>query len=352
MNRLIFHIGIPKTGSSALQVSLAKNADALEALSIDYLKIGDFALGAAGRISSGNGAHLARSLLPARTPSRMPDAELHITQFFATVAASKCEIGIVSSELFVGADREMFRDVIRRLRIRGIKPEFFYYVRAQEELLCSGYLQQIKRHACTDTPEQYVKRTYRSIPYLKYHSFYRSLCEAAGSENVHCLRYEASAVGGPSIYEVFLREFGINSARMDLNTPAVNTGISAQEAALMLAVNRFRPRMRFSDLVVENSLQSGSPGIEPIYRLLSPDLVSEIREYFATENSRLSTECFGTPDPFIKPNLEYDCQSLGLDIVCQDDVIGFFGGLMVRFDERLSRLEQRINAVVASRDRG
>ena len=42
MKELIIHAGMPKNGSSALQVIFAKNYDALKNLSIDYFKVGDF----------------------------------------------------------------------------------------------------------------------------------------------------------------------------------------------------------------------------------------------------------------------------------------------------------------------
>ena len=65
MNRqLIIHIGLPKTGSTAAQTFFARNREALLSHSIDYLPIGEFHDGEIGRIASGNGAYLARSMLP------------------------------------------------------------------------------------------------------------------------------------------------------------------------------------------------------------------------------------------------------------------------------------------------
>src|SRR5574337_886262 len=98
MKEIILHLGMPKTGTSALQVFFARNHAALQECSIDYLQIGEFGLGLKGSISSGNGSHLARTLLPAAAPARIADGEHHEREFIAAVDKSISDVGLVSSE--------------------------------------------------------------------------------------------------------------------------------------------------------------------------------------------------------------------------------------------------------------
>ena len=84
---LIIHIGLPKTGSTALQAFFSRNREELLKHSIDYLPMGEFRQGQAGGIASGNGAYVARSMLPAQDPAYLSWDESRIAETFRIVGA-------------------------------------------------------------------------------------------------------------------------------------------------------------------------------------------------------------------------------------------------------------------------
>lgn len=340
MKELIFHIGTPKTGSSALQVFFAKNRQQLLAKKVDYLPIGEVALGAAGKVSSGNGAFLSRSVLPIGTPARIPDGRRYIQEFLAAVRGSNADLGIISSELFAFADGEALASLIADLRKLDIVPRCFYFIRNQVQFLASAYMQQVKRHGCTEQPAEYVRRTYKHTRFLNHHSFYLGQCDLFGRPNILCRTYEAALKTKRGLFHATLKALAIESDGLDFAIDDVNTSISTRELSIMLLLNRFHPRMRFSDAVIENAAQFGSAASGQIHNFLPRALVEEIEGYFAEENANIAREYFHRPAVFAAVPLEGEHQSVSVDDLSTSDLIAFFGGLLVRYDERLAALER------------
>ena len=96
--------------------------------------------------------------MPIDAPARIRAGERHIEEFFDAVAASKADFGIVSSELFFGADSHALSALIAQLREIGINARCFYFIRNQVQSLASTYMQLVKRHGCTEQPAEYVAR--------------------------------------------------------------------------------------------------------------------------------------------------------------------------------------------------
>jgi hypothetical protein len=343
MQRLIFHIGIPKTGSSALQVFLARNAKALMAKSVDYLPIGEVALGVAGKISSGNGGHLSRCLFPRGSPGRIDNGERYMQEFFDAVERSTADIGIVSSELFADVSPESLSAVLTRLRYLGVEARCFYYIRDQVQCLASAYVQQVKRHGCTEQPSDYVSRVYKRIGFLKHHTFYRQQCDQFGSTNVLCRVYENAIATDKGLFTAMLSALSISPNGLDFSIKDINTSLSVRELGIMLLLNQFTPRMRFSDMLVENAVQFGSAAAGQIHNFFPRVLVDDIGQYFANENARMARECFLRDDLFAaRPDVTEELSEISVDNLSSRDLIAFFGGLLVRYDERLVALEGKL----------
>jgi hypothetical protein len=343
MNTLVFHIGIPKTGSSAIQVFLARNYPALLRQGFDYLNIGEFNMGVAGKISSGNGAFLARCLLPEGAHAKIVQPERHLTEALKAIKASDAATGIISSEMFVDADPKLMSEFLDTLRNIGIRPRVFYFIRAQDQFLMSSYVQQVKRHQYTGDPDEFALRVMQNIAHIRYDSYYRSMCDLVGADNVVVRTFEGSQGRADGLLHSMLRALSISPTGLEFDTPDVNTSISGPELGLMLAINKFKPRMQFSDMVVHNAQLRGASKSGTVHSLLTADALSTISAFFDEENRLLAKSYFHRDQLFPRMLETVAAPSLGgprLDDFNPSDLIDFFGALIVRMDERIAQLER------------
>ena len=343
MKTLVFHIGIPKTGSSAIQVFLARNRAALLREGVDYLNIGEFHMGVAGKISSGNGAFLARCLLPEGARAKIVGGETHLTEALEAIKASEAHTGIISSEMFVDADRKLMADFLETLRNLGIYPRVFYFIRAQDQFLMSSYVQMVKRHQFTGDPNKFALRAMKNIAHIRYHSYYRTMCDLFGAANVMVRTFEGAQGTRDGLLHAIMKALSINPAGLTFDTPDVNTGISGPELGLMLALNKFKPRMQFSDMVVQNAQLRGASKSGTVHALLTAEAISTIRLFFEEENRRMATSYFHRDELFPAMPETVSTPSPGdsrLDEFKVSDLINFFGALIVRMDQRIAHLER------------
>ncbi len=348
MKSLVLHIGIPKTGSSALQVFCAQNRKALLQQSLDYFELGDFDLGVRGKISSGNGAHLARSFLRPKGPSFRSDREEQLAALERRIAASSCEVGFLSSEIFVFADDASIAQFAEWLGQRGITLRFFYLIRDQLQFLTSSYIQQVKRHACTETCEQYVGRIFEKIAHIKYTRLHRRLAKFTTPENILCRSYADARAVEHGVCGLFIEAFGLNAGAFKFADSSVNVSLDLTEIKVMLALNKLKPRMMFSDLMVENAAQRGRKNSDLTTRLLSAATVSRIEDYFAADNAQFAREYFGREQLFEPRRREEATEVDPNSDPPLSEVLEVLGGLLVRFDERLAVLERRISSALAT----
>ncbi len=348
MKSLILHIGIPKTGSSALQVFCAQNRKALLAQSLDYFELGDFALGARGKISSGNGAHLARSFLRPQGASYKPDRDQQLAGLDRKISASTCDTGLLSSEIFVFADDAALAEFSSWLAARGIALRFFYCIRDQVQFLTSSYIQQVKRHACTETCEQYVLRVYAKIAHIRYSKLFERLAKFASPDRIICKNYDDIRASEHGICDAFLGALGLDPGGLKFADASVNVSLNLTEIKIMLALNQLKPRMIFSDLLVENAARRGRKASDLTQQLLSRDTLERLERYFVDDNARFARAYFGRDELFTPRDPLPAAQCDPSTEPALGEVMEVLGGLLVRFDERLAALERRVSNALAA----
>jgi hypothetical protein len=342
MKSLILHIGIAKTGTSALQVFLAQNRDELLGHSLDYFNIGDFALGARGKISSGNAGHLARSLLPTQAAAHLQGRDKFLEALEAEIAASPCETGLLSSEVFATVPDESLKHLRDWLAARGIALRVYFFFRNQIAFLTSTYIQQVKRHGSTEMPEDYILRCYQNIPSLKYFTLFTRLNAIVGRANVLCDDYDAASAAPDGLYQALLKTLSLPLQGYKLPEGQVNPSLDLGEIAIMLMLNRLKPRMFFSDYLVENAARRGRSSTDLVRKLLTPRTIRTLETYFAEENAKFAQACLGRAQLYERLAADGgEVAFLGAELSFAD-VVNTLGGLLVRFDERIAELERRV----------
>ncbi len=345
MKEVLLHLGIPKTGSTALQVFFARNYGALLTRSIDYFRMGEFDRGLKGRIAAGNGVQVACSLLPAHHQRRITDGERYLGELERMIEASPAERGLLSSELFASADHQKLAAFIARLAASGLRVRAIYYIRRQDQILSSSYIQQVRLHGYTEPPDAYVRNLATRNDILRYHSFHRTMTGHFGNENVMCRIYEEAVARENGVFGDFLDAAGIAGAGLSFAVPKVNASIPDRQVAILLLLNRFRPGKQFVDMVIENADKSARELGR--HSLLSRPLRAEIAALFREENAKLARESFKRAELFAPDPLDGPEDPLASSELTVEDLVVFLGGLLVRFDGRLSETGKIARAAAA-----
>jgi hypothetical protein len=331
---------MPKTGSTALQVFFARNHAALLARGVDYARIGEFAAGESGGISSGNGAHLARCLLPPGNDAFIADPEPHFAALFDAIENSQAATGLISSELFAHADPARLGALAAMLRAHGLRTRAFYFIRIQDQLLSANYVQMVKRHGFTGEPDAFVLRDMAAVPFLRVHQYYRTIAGIFGEGGVSLAVYGGACTRPGGLCSAALAGMCIDAAGLEPGADVVNPSLAGPMLGLMLALNRFHPRMELSDLVVQAAQARGLAPVGAIHHLLRPETVDQIERYFAGENAALAREYFRRERLF--ETRPFAAEVPAPAALSREEVIDILGELLVRQDRRVAALESAL----------
>lgn len=334
MKELIIHAGMPKNGSSALQVIFAKNYDALKKLSIDYFKIGDFDAGVKGAITSGNGALLSRSLLSENHEAYLHDPEKnHLAELIHLIKKNDAEIGIVSSEFFTNipvASIELLKQECLKF---GVTVKYFYYVRRQDQFLMSGYMQRVKRHHSTEYPEKFIQESYKNVGFLNYYSFSKGIENVLGKENVIVRNFDKCKKHPKGLAIDFIETLGCDVSNLSIPNDVVNISPTPLEIKTLLVLNKYKPRLSLTDGIVRDSILYGRGNIYSRHSILKPELCKEVLDYFCKQNNRLNQEYLGDDqqlDLTVNETSYIDLEALELSPM---ELLDIVGSILVRMDK-------------------
>lgn len=338
MNELIIHSGMPKTGTSALQVFFAKNRDKLLEQSIDYFNIGDIDAGKKEAISSGNGADLARSFLPPTHEAYLDDSNGTVwEEFLKHVKNSECSIGLLSSEFFTNIPTKNWVVLKEELNKQGIILKNVFYVRRQDQFLMSSYIQRVKRHSATESPDEFISGIYQKIKFLRYFGFTKGIADSLGKENIFPRVYEKSNSQPTGIIGDFLNIILGYIPDWVEKQKTINVSPSPLEIKLMLLMNKYQPRYGFSDFLVKDSAMAGRSSEYQNHSILNPDLNREINDYFAEQNEKFFKTFL--PNESFDNDLKGEYVDLASLNFSASEMLDIISGLIVGIDKRISKLE-------------
>lgn len=340
MNReLTIHIGLPKTGSTAAQTFFARNREALLTQSIDYLPIGEFREGAIGKIASGNGAYLARSMLPKGDPAYLQWDQPRVGEaFIRAIQESESSRLLLSSEMFALPEVGAWSEFVALCEREGIGLRFIAAVRNHFDWLTSAYLQGVKRHQVTEEPGVFIRRLYKSTRHLKYATYFSALstlCE----ERIEFISYDQGTANG-RLLDLFQRALGLGEDVPLVGKEAkANVTPSPEEIAFIRQCNAFKPRMNFSDVL---AARADEQVIAP-WSVINSELQLEITDYFSIEVASF-IERFHLDPHFFEPSRS---RFVDLDAVTvtSERWIGLLGRYLVSFDSAIESLRLKVDAI-------
>ncbi|MAU51827.1 MAG: hypothetical protein CMN17_05500 [Roseovarius sp.] len=219
---LWLHIGMPKTGTTALQGWLHANAGFLRDHGIRYLATGrDRGTGAARLI-----CHNALAVALSRGWHGLPEGQAEAMA--AEVAAQGGAQCILSSEMFFGRDLTPLHE--RYLSRIDVPLRVFVYLRRFDDFIEADYKQRAKNGLPTGGAARFVAERLARIEsdphYLDFGvAFERIRAQLPGAEIVPRL-YLRDEMAGGNVIPDFLSVLGVDPAEVPLPAVAANRSLS------------------------------------------------------------------------------------------------------------------------------
>ena len=339
MRKIILHCGMPKTGSSALQVQLSQSRDALLTVGLDYLQTGDFSLGVHGRISSGNGVDFAKSFLPPHHPASLAHQRAEqVKKVTKAINGTRKDI-ILSSEFFSAIPPHLMKELVATLSPFG-QIILVFFVRDQLNFLASNYIQQVKRHGLTKFPDEFFATWNGYKRPITYYAYIKTLASTCPDVEIIAKPYELSRDYSSGLMGFFLDSIGAPIPETGLAPDLqVNLSPSPKEIRLMLEVNKHNPRMQFSDMLVESSHRAGRSKIHSQHSILSPAFAKEVREFFSEDNKKFFSELAKSENIYEGVGVQEEFCDLRQVTFDASDIVHILSGILVSIDKRLAALE-------------
>lgn len=271
MTKLVLHLGLHKTGTSAIQRALHKNRELLRTNGIYYPDTGSF-----------EAHHAVASRLKQSCSDTDTDAVADIERTFGYWRKTDCSEVIVSSEIFSECG---YVGSLRVLRNLYSDIEIVFYVRRQDLLLESAYGQLIKQNG-------EVKDIDSSSPYfLDFHSHIMKFVSAIEPDKVSIRKYEKGQMFGGDAAKDFLHcVVGFDKLDLCEFDPPVNKSLSLVGAEFMRHMNKFdiEDRNSFVLDVIQSCDQLGGKFCTPLVgNLLTSEKRRQILQSVAESNEKL-----------------------------------------------------------------
>ena len=284
MKKLFLHIGLGKTGSSALQSWLSLNSEALSKQGVDYADLVPHAK--TGEVSSGNGYDLQLALV--NQDFEEVERLLTSTYFFNP----KNNVALISCELFQGIRAPFVQKIHDICAKCDIDVTVVVYIRSVYEQQYSTYLQGIKRSSIAHRFGEMSSDIafHRSVEYL------RRYVRVFG-DKVIAINYD---IAKKDIYASLAEIIGVDITGLKKLKKKVNRSLTLEEAEVLRRMNRFHGGVfatNISDFVI-----ALSPNIEtPI--VYDRALLRRVRDA-AEEDLLWVNQQFSIPVPVASDNYD------------------------------------------------
>lgn len=293
---------MPKTGTSYLQAFLPLNKDRLREAGYLYPWARKVESTDEAKITSGNGAFLARAEFSEDGPAD-PQVLARLRKAIE-VAGGRLDV-IVSSEFFAGWDAAKFRWIAGFAEGVGCDLKVIVYLRDQADMAVAHYFQRLKRSPDAEVGaadfERFLKNYVKS-PYMDFESFLGMLGEACGGEALVVRPFNRTMFPEGNVGLDFLERIGVGEeARASFESGLRDVNITPRQRDLFFRfhLSRFAPGMTYADALLAGAsdLYRNDPRDHSANLFVNPELVRETRARFAEGNRRVADRWFGGMEP-------------------------------------------------------
>ena len=282
MNRhLYLHIGLHKTGSSAIQSWLARHAQELKRAGVSFTGFKPSA--ADGDISNGNGPALGKIILAANAESlESPPAEwtILIDSYFGGLSRA-----IVSSEMLSQLKEKDVARLASWCQLAGVELRVLAYVRHIYDHCYSAYQQHVKQNAYTRTFLEY-SREYNNFQCRQIERWH-----AAIPDSLTVASYDHEKENLIGHFTKWANIGDVNSVPSISGHDKVNRSLCFHELELLRKLNAMHGG-RLSTEIYKRMIQE-DPNRKQDYSF-SPTIYNEFVERFSPEIEEFNATHFST----------------------------------------------------------
>lgn len=281
--RVVLHAGMPKTGSSALQVAFARNESVLEELGVHYPISPSHQKAAKGKVTTGNATELAGYLR--RAGEEVPDA---LTLVDRALEESTRTTVLFSSELLFYAHPAALAALKDHLARRGHDVSLAIFVRDFVPWVLSSHAQHVQKRGYTGDLGEFVDEFTDEI--LRIEGRLAAFADVLGRASITLMHYETHR---DALAEHFFTTALAGGAEVgSLRVPGqVNRTLNSRELGWMRLINS-RLDSEWRQRLVGDALVQLAP-VQDVQLRASRDHLARITELGALQAQRINETFFG-----------------------------------------------------------
>lgn len=283
---MYLHIGAPKTGTTAIQIGLARNRSWLLENGIVYPPSHNDQ-DVKGEINSGNGFLLSSALNPGHSWHQEGDYDRAIEALTAITEEHPEHSILYSSEHLFHFNRERLQRFVEDVTELGLRIQTIFWVRDVADHALSAYGQLLKRHRYTHSFLHYLKEDYSYRLAWTWNQF----ADFTSKDAISVANYSRHS---GRVFSRFCEHLGLETSPEQESAETVNRGLSTAEVEIMRYMNQIsdgeHSMTRFSD------------------RMLSRGPTGAARDFITPEEYAILETGFGSM-------VEYFNKSVGQDVL-------------------------------------
>ncbi len=306
MSSLYIHMGMAKTGTTAIQQFFARNGEALKQFGISYPVMEQKVV-----LEHRNGHFLA---------TRDYDRDLDQRNWgIVESELKKYDTVILSDETIFrtsGYIEDFWRMLKRRLDKVGANLKVIFYIRRQDDFLWSYYMQMVRKTKRILPLRESVLRDFMYMPYWDYYNYTKRLESVLGKGNVIVRVYEKEQFKSEreSVVDDILEYFGIGADQYDkfqFDSGMSNPSMGDLSVAAKRLVNKvfFEHRTKLEYHFIHHIMNSADQKLTEKGMIkkrtgMTSDLRKKVLKKYRHSNEKLAREYFGREDLFFNKTIE------------------------------------------------